>query len=392
MKTMKTIKLLAAIAASVALTVSCTTEREQMDKHHFDNKLYIITQNATDEILVKPTSTGETRTLSVGTALKVDQTVSAEFEAAPELLETYKETYYDPDVFALPDSMCTIENGKVTINEGSNTSSEATINFTGITDLSRDSVYVMPIALRNVQGMDVLESKTTVYYIFKGAALINVVCNIAENRAGAQSWKTPEKFSGMTQFTLEALIRPTQFGRLISTVMGVEGHFLLRIGDAGVPDNQLQIASSSNLTSSALQLETGKWTHIACVFDNGNVSVYYNGSLKLTGYCGRSSVTFSAYGSDKGENSGRYFWIGYSYTDDRYFDGDISEVRIWNKCLTQEEIMAPGHFYSVDPTSDGLAAYWKCDEGAGQTLTDYANGNDLTLDNACKWPKVNLPE
>lgn len=391
MKIMNKIKTLAVLAAAVALAASCTTEREQLDKHHFDNKLYINTQAVTDEILVKPTSSSLTRSLSIGSALKVESQVMAEFKASPELLGQYKEIYSAPDVKALPDSMCAIEGGKVSINPGSNASSTATVKFSSLSDLDRDSVYVMPVALMNIQGMDAIKSKTVVYYIFKGAALINVVCNMAENRAGVKEWKTPEKFSGMRQFTLEALVRPAQFGRLISTLMGVEGHFLLRIGDAGVPDNQLQVAANRNLTNSSLQLETGKWTHIACVFDNGNISVYLNGSLKLSGNCGMSSVTFPGYGSDKREADSRAFWIGYSYADDRYFDGDISEVRIWNKCLTQSDLQAPGHFYAVDPASDGLAAYWKCDEGAGQTLTDYANGNDLSLDNPCKWPKVNLP-
>jgi hypothetical protein len=217
---------------------------------------------------------------------------------------------------------------------------------------------------------------------------------MAENRAAAQAWKTPEKFTNMTHFTAEALVRQNQAGRLISTVMGVEGHFLLRIGDAGVPDNQLQIASSRNLTNSNMQLQLGKWTHIACVFDAGTVTVYFDGRKVLDGEnCGRSSVTWGAYGSDKGEVSGRYFWLGYSYAGDRYLDGEMSEVRIWDRCLSQAEIQAPNHFYFVDPASEGLIAYWKMDDGGGTTLKDYSpNGNDLTLDNPTKWPKVSLPE
>ena len=34
------------------------------------------------------------------------------------------------------------------------------------------------------------------------------------------------------------------------------------------------------------------------------------------------------------------FWIGYSYSSDRFFDGVVSEVRIWNKELTADEIKA----------------------------------------------------
>jgi hypothetical protein len=143
-----------------------------------------------------------------------------------------------------------------------------------------------------------------------------------------------------------------------------------------------------------MQLQLGKWTHIACVFDAGAVTVYFDGRKVLDGEnCNRSSVTWGAYGSDKSEVSGRYFWLGYSYSGDRYLDGEMSEVRIWDRCLTQAEIQAPNHFYFVDPASEGLIAYWKMDDGGGTTLKDYSpNGNDLTLDNATKWPKVSLPE
>ena len=41
--------------------------------------------------------------------------------------------------------------------------------------------------------------------------------------------------------------------------MGIEGKFLVRIGDSGVDPNQIQIASSRNLTNSDLKLDAGRW-------------------------------------------------------------------------------------------------------------------------------------
>ncbi len=73
-------------------------------------------------------------------------------------------------------------------------------------------------------------------------------------------------------------------------------------------------------------------------------------------------------------------------------DGKISEVRIWNKTLTEAEINEATHFYTVDTSSEGLVAYWKFDEGAGSTIKDYSvNGNDLTVDSVPGWTKVTLP-
>jgi len=383
-----------ALLAGLALS-SCQTEKDAMEKHHFTNKLYINSDFKSEEILVKPGSAQIERTLSIATAMPVKNAITGTFVYDIDYVFNFGKEYDMPHAEPLPESMCVIENPDVTISAGASTSTLATVSFPGLDGLDRNKVYVCAVVLKNITDINVITPKTTVYYVFKGAALINVVCNMTENRAAAQAWKTPEKFTNMTHFTCEALVRQNQAGRLISTIMGVEGHFLLRIGDSGVPDNQLQIASKTNNTNSNMQLTLGKWTHIACVFDAGKVTVYFDGRKVLDeASCGLSSVTWGAYGSDKGESTGsRYFWLGYSYAGDRYLDGEMSEVRVWDHCLTQAEIQAPNHFYFVDPASEGLIAYWKMDDGGGTILKDSSpNGNDLTLDSATKWPKVSLPE
>jgi hypothetical protein len=156
----------------------------------------------------------------------------------------------------------------------------------------------------------------------------------------------------MRQFTAEALVRQNAAGRLISTIMGVEGHYLLRIGDAGVPDTQLQVASSQNQTNSNMSFTLGKWTHVACVFDNGRSTVYFDGRKVLdAANAGRSSVTWGAYGNDKGETSGRYFWLGYSYESNRYLDGDLAEVYA-NPTRAHEEL----HWQAEKTVDDMIAA------------------------------------
>lgn len=177
--------------------------------------------------------------------------------------------------------------------------------------------------------------------------------------------------------------------------MGIEGKFLVRVGDAGLASNQIQIATdkTTNLTSGDLKLQSKQWYHIAVTFDKGAVSVYINGVQKLTGTAGSTSVDFSVEHSDEAEDKPRCFWIGYSYDNNRYLDGMISEVRIWNKALTEEEINSTDHFYTVEPDSEGLVAYWKFNEGAGTIIKDYTvHGNDLTAEKELKWTQVALPE
>lgn len=376
------------------LFCGCTSEKEEMAKHHFDNKAYINFTNKIEEKIVKADTGAEyDRTLSFSTALTVDEKVTGTFCVNPSKLDEFKENY-NPEAELFPVENVQIENAETFIESGSNLSTEATVKFLKVNELDKKLVYVLPVSLQNVTGVELLDSKNTVYYLFKGGALINVAVNMEKNRAGAKSWGNPSVFEDMQEFTIEFLVHPNKFGRLISTVLGVEGHFLLRFGDAGVPDNQLQIAAGSNHTNADLAATVGEWSHYTIVFNHGNIKVYKDGSLKLDEDDRRSAVTFMPYGNDVAEVNGRrYFWLGYSYEPDRYFDGEMSEVRIWKKCLTKEEINATSHFYFADASDPALAAYWKCDDAAGLTLKDYSsNGNDLTLDAECKWPNVSLPE
>ena len=58
---------------------------------------------------------------------------------------------------------------------------------------------------------------------------------------------------------------------------------------------------------------------------------------------------------------------------------------------TQEEIA--NNFYEVDPESEGLVSYWKCDDGVGNEVKDHtSNENHLKSKTDVKWNSVSLPE
>ena len=138
-------------------------------------------------------------------------------------------------------------------------------------------------------------------------------------------WKTPDLVTNMRQITMEALIYPREFGKLISTVMGIEGNFLMRIGDAGFPDNQIQIATGSGNfpdADSNKGLQTNRWQHVAMTYDadKEEVKVYVDGRLQSRGTLRCGSVTIKGNGTD------RDFLIGKSYDDARWFEGNMSSI------------------------------------------------------------------
>lgn len=374
--TFRYIKLLALPILTLAL-ISCQSN----DDDKFDNKASINATSMVNETIIKGNVTTMTKSIEIITPRPVGQEVKASFRAAPELVGRYNQAYYASAVL-LPDSCYKWDESEVVINAGSVKSTAAAITFQKLSALNRDSVYVLPVTA-NTPLLDMLQSKSTYYYVFRAGALINIVPDMEKNNIKI-AWKDPSPINNLSQITFEALIRARDFDRLISTVMGIEGYFLVRIGDAGIPSNQIQFATSrGNLTNSDLQLQTNTWYHIALTYNskNGAVAIYVNGCKMLEAT--KSLGTINLTNGD--------FYIGRSYEDSRYLCGNISEVRIWNVVRTQEEIAA--NAYYVDPHTEGLVAYWKLDDMSTNVVRDYtANGNNGTAKNTINWQNVSLPE
>lgn len=355
------------------------------DDGSFDNKLYNTTAKMSTTFL-KPDVSEVEQIITVSIAQPVSYDITVNYKADASLVDTYNQLYAD-SASILPKEFFTMENPSVVITAGSVKSPDLVVKFMNLGQLNRDSVYVLPVTIDNA-NLDILNSARTTYYVFRGASLINVVADIEENHLKMPaSWPNPSVVTNLKEVTLEALIRARNYDRLISTVMGIEGYFLIRIGDAGHPSNQIQIATNSGNfpdADSNKGLPTNKWIHIALTYNssNGAMILYVDGKKQAEAVKRLGDISFAS--SD--------FYIGKSYDDQRFLAGEISECRIWNVVRTAEEIAA--NPYSVAKDAPGLVAYWKCDEGEGNTINDRTgNGNNLTAANVpLKWTQVKLPE
>ena len=387
---MKFNNLIITALAGLSITLGGCQSNDESEQH-YNNKLFIPASNFTKEILFKVGDANVETDISVAIAKPEGHDIKITIAAAPELLPTYKLAYYDEAAVLLPEEHYSMPQTITTIQSGSIASPKLPIEFINIGALDRNQVYVLPVTVKSAEGIEVLQSAKNYYYVFKGASLINVVCDINNNRA-YPDFNGDAKFNNLKQNTFEILFKANSFSRGISTLMGIEGQYLLRLGDSE-PSNQLQIASAKNVSSAELKFESGVWYHLAVVFENGYVTVYVNGVKKMSGgNTGRVAINLGAKHTNDEKNE-RCFWVGYSYDKNRYFDGVISEARIWNRALTAEEIQATNHFYTVDPESAGLIAYWKFNEGVGQVVKDYSSsGYDLTIESDSKWESVSLPQ
>ena len=242
----------------------------------------------------------------------------------------------------------------------------------------------------------------------KPKGVITTAVNMTGTRAWP-AWNDPAPVTNMKAFTLEALVNPTvvRYSGSLSTIMGIEGKFLVRLGDVGIPWYQVQVCWDSGksgywgniegkLSNSNMKVNLNEWKHIAVTFGEGTVKVFINGEEKgSTTTNVPASVNFGITHNDEqapqGQQITRCFWVGYSYESTRDFQGMMSELRIWNRVLTADELANEARRYSVDPKSEGLVTYWKCDEGQGNVIKDHTSyRNDLASD-GLKWEPVSLP-
>lgn len=379
---MRLIKAYILLAVGTAvLLAGC--KNEDPNSNSFDNKIYISSLPKVNTLLIKPTNTEASMLITASIAKPAGEQIDLVYAVDLPKVDTYNMANYT-NAIALPEGHYTLLEEKAVILKGSVKSTDAIIHFSDIDKLDRTLVYVLPVTMQSATGIDMLESARTIYYLFKGGSLIDVVGNIRENSLSV-NWADASACNGLTQLTMEMLIRAKAYEK-ISSVMGIEGQFLMRIGDTDRDWSQLQIATrSGNFPGKdvAKNLPKGEWIHIALAYDlvSGAYTIYVNGKMQ-------TEATGPKLGSvNLGTSS---FFIGKSYDDSRWLDGDIAECRIWNVIRTAEQIAA--NPYSVDPASEGLRAYWKFDDGSGDVVKDHTSyGNHAKALKPIKWLPVMLP-
>ena len=209
------------------------------------------------------------------------------------------------------------------------------------------------------------------------------IYGIALNGVSQYGSAGPINLSG-SALTMEAWVNPTAFksaSPFISSIMGIESGSntaLVRLGDAGIAANKVQVVLNINGNTVKLNSNTDLvalfWYHIAATYDGTNIRLYINGqldaSVRATG-----SITANA-----------DFEIGRNFDSNRILDGKLDEMRVWNRVLSAQEIL--DNSCAVAPAAQGLVAHWKLDEGISNVGMDQSgNGHNITFSgiDAASW-------
>jgi hypothetical protein len=375
------------IVGALAALPSCN--RVDETESNFDNVAYI--ENAkssnSEAVGVRNKDTEISKSIQASLALPADKNVQVTYKADASLVAHYNamnKTQCEP----LPETFFELSDTKAMIRAGEVRSTEVTLRFKNLENLPRGTTLALPVTIADASGMNILKGSQTYYYLLKKGAPITVAANLKETALYVPTMPTTGVACGLNALgavTMEALIRAQAWGEGgqadISTIMGIEGYFLIRLGDSNYPE-QIQVATAAAFGNNwpakdaNKRLKKDQWHHIALTYDlsTHEMILYVNG--KEQGSTVQGSAATMDLTRISGTNPTTRFFIGKSWSDSRYFSGEMCEARIWNVVRTKEELNT--FKYEVSPDTPGLLAYWKFDEGEGSIVHDHTgNGNHL---------------
>ena len=389
----------------VLTAVSC--DRFAVADRVFDNSAYLDV-SAFDRIQTATFSNTvdvAEKELSVKLAYPSNRDMTATICVDETLVSEYN-SRYGTDYSLLPAQYLDFEGKTVTIEAGKVNSEKVVIGFRNLLGegeeqhgaMEIDKTWLLPITLHS-DDIEIMKSSATAYYLVKRSSAITVAAQLTDDFLCFPRLDAPEEtelravYNSLTAVTYEALIYIDKYDKDvdISTVMGVEQYLLLRIGDANFERQQLQFDGSGSGTQfgkipsksdASKKLSTGQWYHVAASYDQAKriARIYLNGKLideaKDAGVTGSSEdnrirlAPRTTVGGKAGE--GYCFLIGNSYNTSRPLQGKIAEARVWKVARSQKEIWDNMYRIANPQSDENLIGYWKCNDGKGDTVTDYS--------------------
>tara|TARA_A100000172_G_scaffold72265_1_gene53330 strand:- start:174 stop:1055 length:882 start_codon:yes stop_codon:yes gene_type:complete len=131
----------------------------------------------------------------------------------------------------------------------------------------------------------------------------------------------------------------------------------------------------------SIDLNTSQWYHIAAVFTGGST---YSLQTYVNGVPGSTTTGTTSYNINSSSTSLHIGSSGGAHVVSYPFDGKLDEVAIFNKVLTNDEIVSiynggvPNDITSLNPIS-----WYRFEEGSGTTAIDLGSGgNNGTISGA----------
>lgn len=290
----------------------------------------------------------------------------------PTLLDEYN-AQNGANYLALPDEYIKME--KTAVIAANESSIEIPILIESY-DTPNDEQYALPLAITSVEGPVTasVSSSNLTYLLDK--PLIQWVPQMTwrcmPKSDPDKQWKVQTK-----DWSIECLNWKDNYGinnqAIISMVATKE--IYIRFGDTSIPYNSLQVKYGGSQVNNPTLFTTSRWDHLAFIYSQAakELSIYVNGVK--TGKLDIDTETIELNGISI-HSSGQSYNRGNSR---------MAQLRIWSRALNESELNANMHA-AVSPNAEGLVAYYKMNEGEGDTYKDCtSNGRDIICLYAPQW-------
>lgn len=173
------------------------------------------------------------------------------------------------------------------------------------------------------------------------------------------------------QITLEAWIYVLSqrewagiFSKIYDTGATESGYGLLLDGKSGVYFGlRVPPVGIQYLSSGADSINLSEWHHVAATYDGQQMKIYINGIERVKQAIGSATQANINYDPDNELSIGAYRDNNEAY----YFNGKITEVRLWKVARTQIEIQQL-MLTRLKGNESGLVGYWPVNEGVGNRI------------------------
>lgn len=349
-----------------------------------DNRVYLanVTTENTERVTVA--DEGSTVTIQVRMAQKASVETKVSISVDEATLKSHNEKFGTNYAF-LPSDFYTLTSNVAIIEEGTSNAVAIPLELKPLSpELNKTGLtYVVPVAIKSVEGQKVPILNGADYFIFIIAPVPYADVPVMKRANGMKMTLKNESVT-VNDFTVEFLVKVDGLGlRKNNQILfnaadysggegGTDGEIFTRFaadGAAGKWD-KFQIKNQGKSYDAQTSFKNNVWYHIACVNDNaaGTMTIYVNGVLDSKFPNAQTSTTVNS-------SSPRGFRFCGESDDDGYMKSNVqaSEIRFWTVARSEAQIKE--NMYGVAPTSLGLFGYWRLNEGTGNNLADIT-GNE----------------
>lgn len=374
-------KILLTLIATVATLTACN----DADYKIIENGAYINESLSAKSAKVIITDEGGFTEITPCLSSAAPKDCKFRLEVDEKVLEEYNEKQSTGFV-TLPEGQYEIPN-EIIIKKGEYTADPVKVNIKPLTEDMIGETYALPLRLVS-EDCAVLSMPQTSAFVITTEAI--TTSSLPQFNGGpmlkSEMPKGPETYN---EYTIEVKFQVSNTydrDRAVFVNRGDLTNFvLLRFEDPQRYDGNheahslVQIVGRNRLyMNPSFSFVPNKWQHLALTCDGSQYKLYINGAFAGVKDIPSGPTTFEAFEwFTKGDDSWSH-WGNCTIL--------MAEARVWSVCRTEAQIQ--NNMATVSAKSKGLEAYWRMNDGTGNTFADCTgNGHTLTSGNAStpKW-------